>query len=141
MMQICNNEIFDFCTSEHTMRMGKKKEELQQTSPGTLYFFITIPVSQSITQRESPPQVATKRLSPAAPVSKETQFQSSERSERTVVLSLSGGTWLEGAGPQLGGEVLRVVLFTVTLEDVERLQTHRLQEEGRTFDDILTIEN
>lgn len=59
--------------SEHTMRMGEKKEELEQTSSGTLYFFITIPVSQSITQRESPPQVATKRLSPAAPVSKETQ--------------------------------------------------------------------
>lgn len=43
---------------------------MEQTSPGTLYFFITIPVSQSITQRESPPQVATKRLPPPAPVQK-----------------------------------------------------------------------
>lgn len=41
---------------------------MKQTSPGTLYFFITIPVSQSITQRESPPQVATNRLPPPAPV-------------------------------------------------------------------------
>ena len=32
-----------------------------------MYFFITIPVSQSITHRESPPQVATKRLPPPQP--------------------------------------------------------------------------
>lgn len=47
------------CTPEKLER----KPEL--TSPGTLYFFITIPVSQSITQRESPPLVATSRLPPA----------------------------------------------------------------------------
>lgn len=34
--------------------------ETQQTSPATLYFFITIPESQSIRQRVSPPHVATR---------------------------------------------------------------------------------
>lgn len=44
----------------------------------------------------------------------------------------TGGIWqrLEGAGPQLGGEVLLAVLFTVALEDVKRLQMHGLQEDG-----------
>lgn len=37
---------------------------------------------------------------------------------------------LEGAGPQLGGEVLCAVLLAVALQDVERLQVNRLQEEG-----------
>lgn len=32
-------------------------------------------------------------------------------------------SWLEGAGPQLGAEVIWIVLFTVTLQDVKRLQT------------------
>lgn len=67
-------------------------EELVQTSPGTLYFFITIPVSQSITQRESPPQVATKRLSPPAPAQKTRSFKRpcglSDQSEGTVCLNL-----------------------------------------------------
>lgn len=37
---------------------------------------------------------------------------------------------LEGAGPQLGGEVLCTVFLAVALQDVERLQVNRLQEEG-----------
>lgn len=45
-----------------TLQQTQRRELMKQTSPGTLYFFITIPVSQSITHRESPPQVATKRL-------------------------------------------------------------------------------
>lgn len=36
--------------------------------------------------------------------------------------------WLEGAGPQLGGEILTAVQFTVTLQDVDRLQTHLNQK-------------
>lgn len=37
-----------------------KEVEKNQTSLGTLYFFITIPASQSIRQRVSPPHVATR---------------------------------------------------------------------------------
>lgn len=32
---------------------------------------------------------------------------------------------LKGTGPDLGFEVIGVVLFAVALQDVERLQTHR----------------
>lgn len=46
------------------MTANQKKKLVGQTSPGTLYFFITIPSSQSITQTDSPPQVATRRLPP-----------------------------------------------------------------------------
>lgn len=44
----------------------------------------------------------------------------------------TSGVWhrLESTGPQLSGEVLWAILFTVALQDVERLQTHRLVEEG-----------
>lgn len=43
----------------------------------------------------------------------------------------TGGVWrLEGAGPQLGGEVLSAVLLAVALQYVEWLQVNRLQEEG-----------
>lgn len=56
-----------------------------------------------------------------------------------MCLYCTGGIWqrLESTGPQLGGEILRAVLFAVALEHVEGLQTQRLhagnvdKEEGR----------
>lgn len=45
--------------------------------------------------------------------------------------------WLEGAGPQLGGEVLTAVQFTVTLQDVDRLET-QLDRKKHNTDSLLT---
>lgn len=111
---------------------ANKKKKVGQTSPGTLYFFITIPTWQSITQTDSPPQVATRRLPPAG--KKKINTIPSERIPLDVLLvwGRTGGAVqrLEGAGPQLGGEVLGAVLLAVALQDVERLQVNRLQEEA-----------
>lgn len=44
-----------------------------------------------------------------------------------VLTTITAFLWgLKGTGPKLSAEVVRTVLTTVTLQDMQRLQTHRL---------------
>lgn len=174
-MQICNNEILNFCTSQEGLRTGSRVTYHPQSQRILIKLYLHARSSTCCQRKrhrrrrsgsEHTMRMGKKRKNWSKPrqelCTSSSPFQSRSRSHRESLrrrsrpngflqqrlfqrrlsfrvlsdlsepsgLSLSSGTWLEGAGPQLGGEVLRVVLLTVTLEDVERLQTHRLQEEG-----------